>query len=259
MIIHFYFTNGMSEWAEVFLKSFKYFNGEEIPIIFDTKDLTISEIKKIESLYKNLEIFNSKLDINKLSYKLGIKKEVLLNYKEETEKNKVNPENKVWKLMIAGDDRIKTVRKRLNEMNREDILLHFDIDIIFISKINNLYNSVKNNDFSTIFRIDQFLDNNGNLRKEKEVKATAIGVQGYTKNTNGLKFIDKWINYIDDIHPIHRKKGYAQAACYYAYKDLKNEMKIGNLKEVSNCTIDIATGMKNKAVKKFKNEINNWK
>ena len=129
MIIHAYFTNGFFPWAELFLASYKFYNGSDKKIVLSTRELTDDQVKSLYLLYSNLDVINEPFDINMLAKKARVNKKELLKLKRQVEKNHVNDKNKVWKLMIAADDRVKSILKVMKSYRNEDFLLHFDIDM----------------------------------------------------------------------------------------------------------------------------------
>lgn len=219
MIIHAYFTDGFYPWAELFLKSFKFHNGTDSPIILSTRDLSQDKIDKLYDIYSNIKIENEKFNIKNLCKKAGLTKKKLLEHKNEVETKHVTENNKIWKLMVAADDRVKSIHKVISNINTEEKhLLHFDIDMYFRAQLNELFSFVRNHDISIRLRLKSPLN-----------RKTMIGVQGYKINQKSIDFLDRWIYYIDDVKPADRHKGYGQTSCYYAYCDVKNNCEWGNV------------------------------
>jgi hypothetical protein len=92
--------------------------------------------------------------------------------------------------MIAADDRVKTVNKRMRERGEGGHLLHFDIDTFFDDKIDHIIDMMKNNDFITGYRTGKLTKKFGNVPKNRYNRATLIYVMGFTNNKNSRKFMD---------------------------------------------------------------------
>lgn len=252
MIIHAYFTDGYFDWAKLFVESFAFHNDNNYKIILHSKDLKESQINELYKLYNNLEVRNEKINWDDLEKKSGISKKNLKQFKSKTEKEKVNQNIKVWKLMIAGDDRIKTIYNLLKETPENDHVAHFDIDTYITGNLEDLFNFVKENDFCTIYRIKKQIRKRGLVRPHR---ATLINFMGFTVNKKSKKFMKTWINYIDKVHPAERTKGYGQTSCYYAYLDMiKNkDFKTGDIKKYRNWA-SAQKGGKNMLYEKYRKD-----
>ena len=218
MLIHAYLTDGFFPWAKFFLNSYKYYNGESIPIILSTKGLDKNQIKELESTYKNITIQSSTLNIEQMAAIAGVTIKTLLEYKEQIEKSCINEKSKVWKLMIAADDRVKSLLEVMKQQqSNHKHILHFDIDMYIRNSLNELIQLVKANDVSMRFRLNS-----------KPNRKTLISVMGF-KIDKGIKFIERWVKYIDDIEPKNRPIGYGQTSCFFAYRDMKDKFKWGDV------------------------------
>lgn len=227
MIIHAYFTDGLLNYAKLFLESFKYHNGEKYKIVLTTRDLTPNQIGQIKKWYGNLEIINKPLDYQKISQMSGIpipqlkkcKREVETGIATEKMKNHVK-----WKQYISIEDRyrdsVMEVMKKYK--NTEDYLVHFDIDMYIRKPLDDLFRIIKQNDFTITFR----------LKLKSEWQRVFGCLFGIKLDNKGFQFMKEWHSQIDKI-PLKRKPfGYGQTSCYYAYKALKNKgFKWGNIPE----------------------------
>lgn len=218
MIIHSYLTNGFFPWAKIFLESYKFHNGEENRIILSTRDLTNHQIIHLNSIYSNLEIRNQFFNINKLAEKAGVTSQRLLSFKKEVEEVHVTQKNKVWKLMIAADDRVKSILEVVKDYQDEDYMFHTDIDMYVRAPLTELFKFIMNHDISIKLRL-----------KSKLNRKTMIGIQGYRLCNQIIKFLETWIKYVDDIEPKNRPLGYGQTSCFYAYEIFKNQLKWGSI------------------------------
>jgi hypothetical protein len=226
MLIHSYFTEGYFSWGKLFIESLKKSNGEENQLIISTRNLDQKRIDALYNLYKNLEVRNDNFNYNQMSKRAKIGQGKLMNFKNETENIKVNVNNKVWKLMVAGDDRIKEVKKIIGEFDGE-LVLHFDIDSYIIRPLDPWIKIVEENDFTSIFRIKRQVQKFGHVKRHNH--AICICFQGYNVNEKCRKFMDKWIANIDAVNPPERPKGFGQTTIYHAYLDMKDELKWGDI------------------------------
>lgn len=218
MIIHAYLTSGFYPWAKIFVESFKFHNGEDVKMVLSTRGLTEKQINTLKSIYKNLDIQNDEFPIADMAKKAGIDKKKLLEHKKEVEEKHVTPQNKIWKLMIAADDRVKSVYGVMKQNIDEDYMLHFDIDIYFRTPIDDLVKFARQHDICIRLRLNS-----------EPNRKTMIGVQCYRIGDKALDFLQRWISYIDAVKPQDRPLGYGQTSCWYAYEEVKNSCKWGSV------------------------------
>jgi len=251
MIIHTYFTNGYFNWATLFIESFKHHHGEKYKMVIDAVDINDKQANKLKQLYNNIDIRVIKLNWNELQKKSGVNKNVLNRYKTTTENKKVNANNKVWKLMIAGDHRIKKINQLLLELPDGEHIAHFDIDTYVTGNMEELFDFVRKNDFCTRYRIEKQIKRKGRVFREN--RATLIYFQGYTVNDRSKKFMERWIHYIDNKEPKKRNKGFGQSTCYWAYLDMKKDknFKTGDTKQYQKWG-NANKGSKNSSYNKFR-------
>jgi hypothetical protein len=207
-MIHSYFTDGMFEFAKIFLESFKITNGEQENIVFSTRNLSYEQITELKDLYSRLKIYNIYFNYNEISKRIAIPKSVLLTHKREVENNHVTDGNKIWKLIIAGEDRIKDLFNiMLNRSHQGDIIIHFDIDTLFRKPLSPIYPLAEKNDLCLLIR--------HNLMPYKaRITISTIGVN---VNRRTINFFSKWVGIINTIHPQARPIGFGQLSCWFAY------------------------------------------
>jgi len=218
LIIHAYLTSGFFPWAELFLKSFKYHNGEDMKVILSTRGLTRHQVTLLKRLYKNIDIQNKNFSIQEFAKKAGVTQSQLLKFKKQVEEEHVTERNKVWKLMIAADDRVKSVRDTLKKNLDQDYMFHSDIDMYFRGELTPLFDFIKQHEISIRLRL-----------KSKPNRKTMIGIQGYKINRKSLQFLNRWIYHVERVSPKDRPMGYGQTACYYAYNEFKNKTAWGSV------------------------------
>lgn len=213
MIINLFFTNGMYKWGELFIRSFNNFHPD-IDIIACTCDLKEKQIKFLENF--NCEVINQELNYKELAKKINISIKKLLEMKKQTEKGKTDDRCQPWKWLIAGGKRIEALHEIVKKHYKEGVI-HFDADTYIRNDISSLFKAVKKYDVCMI-------------QKKHPViwKRAIISLMGF-KGKNALTFFDKWNYHLSNVDINNTHKTFDQATCYYAIKDLKNEINIGNL------------------------------
>jgi hypothetical protein len=218
MIIHSYLTDGFFPWAKLYLKSFKLYHGENIPIILCTRDLSNQQMEELYSLYSNVNIKNENIDIEAVSKSWGLPIKKVLKYKNQIEKVHITPESRIWKQFTSADQRIRSIYNSMLESRHEDYMIHSDIDMYFRGDLRDLFKLVRNNDISIRFRL-----------KSSEHRKVMGGLIGFKVNDKVLKFMERWIYYLDVVPIPKRKAGYGQTSFYLAYKDLRNKYRWGDI------------------------------
>jgi ACT domain-containing protein len=218
VIVHAYLTSGFFPWAKIFLESYKYHNGEDNRVILSTRCLKDQQLTELYNIYSNLQIINTQYSIKNMAAKAGITQTKMLKYKNEVETNHVTMENKVWKLMIAADDRVKSIRDVLQANMNEDYMFHSDIDMYIRAPLTELFDFIKQHEISIRLRL-----------KSKLNRRTMIGIQGYKIGKKALNFLNSWIKHVENIKPKDRPLGYGQTSCYYAYKEFVNNTDWGSV------------------------------
>lgn len=227
MIIHGYFTEGYYPWAELFVKSLKKSNGEQHQLILSSRNLDDKRISKLEKIYKGVEIINKYLNYEKLAKRGNVPLSTLMKFKKETETVKINKKNKVWKLLISAEDRIKEIREVARSLNHGDLMLNLDIDSYIRKPLDPWIDIISQNDFTTIWRIEKQIRKHGYVKKHN--RAMVACFQGYNINEKSLKLLNRWVHYIDRISPPKRLAGFGQTTLYEAYLELKDELKWGDI------------------------------
>ena len=224
MIIHSLFTDGYYPWAELFLESFKFYNGTNNLVILDAFDISSHQEEKLKSIYSNLVLNNHSLDLETISEKLGLSKQNLLKYKKELETNNVNDKNKILKMVIAADLRVTTLRNMMHEWvlhpntSPDTYITNFDVDLYVKNSLDELFNFIEAHDISIRLRL-----------KSKPNRRTMIGIQGYKINEKSLNFLDNWLYQLRLVHPVDRSLGFGQTSCYYSYEEYKDKVKWGDV------------------------------
>jgi len=222
MIIHSYLTKGMLPWAKPYLKSLNYYHSG-IKVILSTRDLDDKDIDLLHSYHGNLDIRNEPFNLDGLCLTSGKSISDIERYKYEIENKIVNEENKIWKQFVSVEDRYRTSIIEVFEecINLGGVLLHTDIDIFFKRPIHELIEFTSLHDISIKFR----------LNHNKEKRKVQGGVIGFKLKNEVLTFLYRWFYHIDKIPLIDKPIGYGQTSFYYAYKDMKQYYKWGDIPE----------------------------
>jgi hypothetical protein len=212
LMIHSFLTDGFYDWAEIFLKSFKYHNSTTHPIILSTRGLTSQHIESLESLYDNIIILNEDFDWELISDNFGMSISDIQVIKNEIESGeRVTAENVIWKQYVSVEQRFRNTI--LEVMGGNNYMLHMDIDHYFKNDITPLLNIIKENDICIKIR-------------EKDV---AGGVIGFTINDRTKSFMNEWVNEIDKLDIKDKPRAYGQASLYNVYKRMKHDLKWFNI------------------------------
>lgn len=225
-IIHSYFTEGYYEWARLLLDSLRKSNGKKYKVILSSRNLDKGRQNQLLKLYNgDIEIRNKNLDYKELAKRAGIKLDTLMQYKTETEQVKINKDNWVWKLMISAEDRIREIREVANGLQEGDLMLNLDVDSYVRKRLDSWFDIIAENDFSSIIKYDKQIERLGYIKKKAYVIICCI--QGYNINEKSLRFLDRWMFYIDRVSPKFRPRGFGQITCYEAFLELKDDLRWG--------------------------------
>ena len=218
MLVHAFLTDGFYPWAELFVESFKHHNGEDIPIVLCTRILNDDQINKLYSLHSNITVENKQIDLKRLAKKFGISYKQLLEYKHQIEKVHITTEARIWKQYTSADQRIRSIYEVMKKHTDQDFILHSDIDMYIRIQLGDLFDLIEANDISIRFRL-----NSSTPRK------VMGGLIGFKINEKVFKFMERWEKYLDDVPIPKRKIGYGQSSFFFAYRDLKDDYKWGDV------------------------------
>jgi hypothetical protein len=176
---------------------------------------------------------------------------------------KINKNNWVWKLMVSAEDRIKEIREVLLSLEDGENMLNLDIDTYIRRPLDSWFDIVKENDFTSIFRIEKQMRKFGFLKKKAYLIICCI--QGYTVNDRSRKFMDTWIKHIESMKAPDRPKGWGQITCWRAYEEMKDELICGSVPEKSHSLTGVGKdkiiwgankGSKTENLARFKQDFN---
>ena len=217
-LVHSYFTDGFFEMAKVFVKSFAYFHTDETPLILDSRSLRGAQVEELEGLYSGLKVFNEDFNYDKMAQKANLTVEQLLEMKKQIENRFVSEDTRCWKLMVAGDDRVKAVYNRLFSSDFP-LMLHFDIDTLFKGHMGELAELAHNYDCTLKIR---------EKHKIKKARIT-IDLMCLRKNNAVKLWMEEWIRNIDAVLPRQRPIGFGQSSCWDAFYTHRERLAWGKL------------------------------
>lgn len=224
MIIVAYFTETYIKWADVFLGSLKKSNGEKYKVILNTRNLTQKQINYLKFLYKNIEINNEQLTLEKLSKRHNVPIEDLRESREDCN----NPKRKtgkfrLWMNIIADDDRINAFYNIVRNCKTDEIFLQMDIDIMIRDNLIVMEKEAVKYDvgLSSRWRGNIYTVNT-NVPLDREDSMINIGVLTFKNNKNGIKFLKEWTDNINNIPVKNRKGKWGQTAIFRAFRELKD-------------------------------------
>ena len=210
----------MLNLAKVFLRSLYKTNGDNFHVLLSTRDLSLDQMRELEDIYPNLNVENKYLPMKHMAKRAKVSVEQLKEYKREVENRHVTNNNKVWKLMIAAEDRPRSLYELL--LRGEGVqtpILHFDIDTLFRKNIWPIVTDALTYDCCLLLREGH------NTTKAK----LTISTMTWRRNERTLKFFDRWMHWLDEVPPPHRPIGYGQLSAWYAFQECRYELKYKKL------------------------------
>jgi hypothetical protein len=221
--------------AEVFLLSLHKVMGTAAPLVWlDTRSLSPVQIQSLRLCYPEelLHIVNRSIPMEDWAKQAGVDVPTLRKYKRECEGRFVSNKNRVWKLMTAGDDRIKALydliwgvptRPRNELPDWEGVMpnfvAHFDIDTLFRRPLEGLPAMMEEADIWLKLRP-------GHPTLKARITIDCI----FLKGSNGVRhFFDRWRYHIDRVPPPQRPVGWGQASCWHGFTEVMPDLKYSTL------------------------------
>lgn len=218
MLIHSYMTDGFFDFGKALLLSFKHFHGESIPFLFTTRNFSEKQIDELHSLYDNLIVSNTQIDMQMLSKNINVPLKDLQRYKWQVENVFVKKESIIWKQFISVEDRYRnSLQDAFSICN--DAFIHMDADSLIVNPLDSLFRIVERNDVSLIFR------------PQHSLRFKIFGcLMGFKFGLEADKFLETWRKYIDAIPLAKKPRGYGQTSCWKAYSELSDsDIKWGQI------------------------------
>jgi len=231
MLVHAYLTDGFFPMAEMFLLSLRVAAGNAPPYVWlDTRGLDGLQIAQLKTFYPDgmLHVANKRLPLREWAARAGVPVGTMKQYKKECEQRFVSNNNKVWKLMTAGDDRVQALYDIV--WNRHAIELpawdtppryvaHFDIDTLFRKPLTGFVKMMAEHDIWIKLR-------RGHPTMKARITIDMILMNGAD---NVRLFFDRWRHHINRVQPADRPVGWGQASCWHAFTEVETKLNYGTL------------------------------
>lgn len=226
-------TGSYYKWGELFLRSFKITNDNNIPIHINGVWLSDKQIEIFKSIYPKLTITNRRFTDKWIAKEYGVTVEDVERCKERISKG-FKHRCRFWMDFIVVDGRISWLVETMQDNKDASWWLHLDIDMMFRFPIQPLIDDILNHDVVCRFRPNRtFTRPNG--KEPPDSMKIAGGMVGMRKE-NGLRFAEKWLEMINSKtwqdyaksknlpHGLMgRGEPWGQTALYYAYEYYKDE------------------------------------
>ena len=209
-MIHAYLTDGFFEMGKVFLESLWQTNRDTYRCLLTTRNFNDQMISEYRNIYPGLQVENKLINFEKMSDYAKVPVKTLKKWKKEIESRYVTPQNRCWKLMIAGDDRPHAIYDLMLRGEGKYIpILHFDIDTLFRRNLWPMSVDAAKHDLCLLLR-----------PKINPVKARiTISTIGIKTNERTIKFFSRWMHWIGVVPPLERPIGYGQTSCWKAFEE----------------------------------------
>jgi hypothetical protein len=220
--------------GKVFLDSLATVMKDAAPLMWlDTMGCQPHEVDELKNYYprERLHIVNRKLPMRDWAAQIGIPLGELKEYKRQCEQRYVSNKNRVWKLMVAGDHRVKSLRRLLfmpDLIPHKDtpdwdttvnFVAHFDIDTLFRRPLNRIPEMMEKADIWLKLR-----PNNPIVKARITIDVILV------KPTDRVRdFFNRWVHYINRIPPKQRPLGYGQTSCWLAFEEVKDRLNYASL------------------------------
>lgn len=228
MIIHSFFSDGLYEWAKLFLDSFKYLHGDtEYKIVFKTLGLTNDQVIGLYDRYFNLDVISKQYNWEQMSDDLNVSIGRLKVMKDEIEhgSDKVSDYYK-WKILMSVEERYRKAIPEVIDLYKKHFshVFHLDIDMYFVNRIDLIEKEIKKNDITLEVRTTGY-------KSKMDRARVAGGIMGFDMNAPSTRrLINSWCKFIDAISTRHKPRDYGQTSLFYAYKYMNGNTKWGRFK-----------------------------
>lgn len=204
--VHAFYTSGMHGLAKVFVESFSWFHTQyRTPLHLDTMGLTTNQIAELRQCYPLIRVVNHEYPMADWANRCGVSIRTLAEWKDQIEHGYVTEESRTWKLLTAGDYRVRCVSKALN--HAIGLLVHFDIDTLFRGSVLGLETNMVGYDVGLKFR--------PNIQPIKA--RITIDVMALRPTQPTYRWLSNWQAEIAKIPPRERPIGFGQSSCWEAY------------------------------------------
>lgn len=221
-------TESYLKWLDIFLPSFKYYNGDLEKIVLNTLNCSLKITDTYKKMYPNLVTNNTDLSLEKIAKKVQLPIERIIKSKNGCEgAHKEN--HRLWMNFFADGFRIEKLYETIVDYPNEEYYIHMDIDALFRGKINEIYESIKKSDINLVYRGQE--GQNLNEIKHNVFQPDAklsdsklyIAIMGINNTENGKNFIKSWIENINSApFGIRNKWKWGQYTALKTFNEYKN-------------------------------------
>jgi hypothetical protein len=243
-------TDTYFKWGELFLRSFKATNDNNIPIHINGMKLSQEQMKSLKNIYPNLTIKNRQYDEKEVAEKYGVTIDDVRRCSDAVSRG-FKHKCRWWMDFIVVDGRISWLYDTLLKNKNQPWWLHIDIDLMFRDSIQPLIDKILINDVVCRFRPNRSFIKRPPNKPEREVTddmKIAGGMVGL-KGENGIRFVKRWVDEIkskthkdfDEPNVKGRNQGWGQTTLYYAYRHFENLFRWEQIEEkwlVAGCNLN---------------------
>jgi hypothetical protein len=221
--VHTFLTSGFLGWGELFLEGLRYAHGEQIHVRIDSRDLSDRDIDLLYKTYGNLEIHNRPFAWDTLSNETEVSIDTIHGWRKEIEQGIVTKENYLFKIAVSVNERYRSLQQVAHEVHSQgfDLMLHSDADVYIRSSMMPLFNIMQQHDFCLYIRPNR-----------PHRLAVVGGFLGFNLNEKTDRFLQIWMNKIDETPFTERWIGYGQSVLWFALNE-SEFLEIADLNKVS--------------------------
>lgn len=244
-------SNNYFDWSVLYLKSYKKIYGQNEKIWLNTFNLSKNQINKLYSLYDNLIINNTNIDIKKYADMLDISVKLFAELHEEVKNGKRGNLNRHIMNLFAVDLRIEKIYETIFKNTDEEYFLQTDIDLLFRKPF--LFETLEEYDIAIKL----------NPHRNRECCKMNIGFIWMKNNKKIHKLIKDWYYELKSVPwekrnvKDYNKELWGQYSFYKAFEKNKKNLKVYNISSNyldNNFTNDSLIWSANKRIRGSKKE-----
>jgi len=222
-IAHTYYTAGMHDLAKTFVESFCLHHADDhIPLFIDAVGIKDPMRDDLIYRYPFTKIRRRDFNLTKMSKRAKVSVAKLERWREEVEHGYVSQENKAWKLMVAGEERVLRLHNMIQHLKDEPqtLIVHFDIDTLFRANIKSIIDEMKGYEVGLKLR-----------PKINPIKARiTIDMIAIFPTPNTRYWLSDWIRIACMVPPLERPIGWGQTSCWQAYQSAIKDKRLEALR-----------------------------
>ena len=216
-------SNNYFRWAPLYLKSYKKIYGQNNKIWLNGWNLSEVQIQELYSIYKNLTIDNTNIDIENYSKKIGLSVDDFNNKHNQVSEGFRGGTNRHIMNLFAVDLRIEKIYETIFKNLDEEYFLQTDIDLLFRKP----FLPIDINEYDIALKL--------NPDRKNECRKLNIGFIWMKNNDKILKLLKDWYDVLKSV-PWNKRdiqntnnKLWGQYSFYKAFETNKNNLKIYNI------------------------------